>query len=68
MVKNLTSSPKFFPCEIYLHQILDTVGSYRYMQFQGKLMNLTWENGKKIYFWPDFGPKTFFVSFPSTRC
>ena len=26
------------------------------MQFQGKLMNQTWENGKKSSFGPDFGP------------
>ena len=27
--------------------MLDTVASYQYMQFQGKLMNQTWENGEK---------------------
>ena len=25
------------------------------MQFKGKLMNQTWENGKKLNFGPDFG-------------
>ena len=25
------------------------------MQFKGKLMNQTWENGKKANFGPDFG-------------
>ena len=38
------------------------------MQFQGKLMKQTWENGKKPSFGPDFGafgpnldPKYFFL-------
>ena len=35
--------------------MLETVASYRYMQFQGKRMNQTWENGKKLNFEPDFG-------------
>ena len=29
---------------------------YHYMQFQGKLLNQTLENGKKPSFVPDFGP------------
>ena len=36
--------------------MLDIVASYHYMQFQGSLMNQTWENGKKPSFGHDFGP------------
>ena len=36
--------------------MLDIVASYHCMQFQGKLMNQIWENGKKPSFGPDFGP------------
>ena len=36
--------------------MLDIVASYHCMQFQGKLMNQTWEKGKKFSFRPDFGP------------
>ena len=36
--------------------MLDIVASYHCMQFQGKLMNQTWENGKKSSFEPNFGP------------
>ena len=36
--------------------MLEIVGSYYCMQFQGKLMNQTLENGKKTSFGPDFGP------------
>ena len=32
------------------------VASYNYMQFQGKLMIQTQENGKKPHFCPDLGP------------
>ena len=39
-----------------LYYMLDIVASYHCMQFQGKLMNQTWENDKKPSFWPDFGP------------
>ena len=35
--------------------MFDVVASYRCMQFKGKLMNWTWENGKKSNFGPDFG-------------
>ena len=38
----------------YLYQMLYIVESYHCMQFQGKLMNQTWENGKKTNFGPDF--------------
>ena len=27
--------------------MLDIVASYHYMKFQGKVMNQTWENGRK---------------------
>ena len=36
--------------------MLDIVTSYNCMQFQGKLMNQTWENDKKNSFEPDFSP------------
>ena len=35
--------------------MLDIVASHHCMQVQGKLMNKTWENGKKTSFGPDFG-------------
>ena len=31
----------------YLYKMLDIIASYHSMEFQGKLMNQTWENGKK---------------------
>ena len=44
------------------------------MQFLGKLMNQTWENGKNLSFKPDFGhfgpnlsPQIFFVDFTNLR-
>ena len=47
--------------------MLGIVTSYHCMQFQRKLMNQAWENGKKTSFWalfwplgPNFGPKKFF--------
>ena len=47
--------------------MLDIAASYHCMQCQEKLMNQTWENGKKHILGPDFhpfgpnlGPKTFF--------
>ena len=36
--------------------MLDIIASHHGMEFQGKLMNQTWENGKKPKFGPDFGP------------
>ena len=45
----------------YFYQTLDIVTSYHCMQFQGKLMNETWENGKKCSFNRDlvpFGPNS----------
>ena len=47
---------KIFFRKFYLYQKLEIVGSYYCMQFQGKLMNQTLENGKKTSFRPDFGP------------
>ena len=32
--------------------MLDIIANYHYMQFQGKLMNQTWENSKKIVLGP----------------
>ena len=36
--------------------MLNIVASYHCIQFQGKLINQTLENGKKPSFGPDFGP------------
>ena len=36
--------------------MLYIVASYHFMQFQGKLMNQTWDNGKTPSFGLDFGP------------
>ena len=36
--------------------MLDIVASYHCMQFHRKLINQTWESGKKTSFEPDFGP------------
>ena len=46
--------PLSFFCEFYLSWMLDIVASNHCMQFQGKLMNQTWENGKKPNFEPNF--------------
>ena len=63
---NLVSKNVF--CEFYLSQMLYIVASYHCMQFQGKLINQKWENGKKPSFRPDFGhsgpnmgPKLFYL-------
>ena len=45
-----------FFCEFYLYLMLDIALSYHPTQFKGKLMNETWENGKKRNFGPDFDP------------
>ena len=63
-------APNFF-WGFYFYYMLDIVASYHCMQFQGKLINQTWENGKnKTNFGPDFGlfgpnlgPKIFFKGF-----
>ena len=47
---------KTFFHEFYLYYMLDIVASYHCMEFQGKLMNQTWENSKKTNFGPDLGP------------
>ena len=61
--------------EFYLYWIIDIVASYHCMQFQGKLMNQTCENGKKPSFETNFcpfgpilDPKTFFMNFTSITC
>ena len=63
-------SPKIIFCGFYVDYMLEIVASYNCIQFQEKLMNQTWENGKKPSFKPDFGPfgpnlgpKTFFRGF-----
>ena len=38
--------------------MLDIVASYPCMQFQGKLINQTWENNKK----PSFGPDLSYLA------
>ena len=40
--------PKNFLCGFYLYWMLDFVASYHCTQFQAKLMNQTWDNGKKF--------------------
>ena len=60
--------PKIFFNGFYLYQMLDIVASYHCMQFQGKLMNQTWENDKKPSFKTDFSnhnlsPQIFFHRF-----
>ena len=60
----------------YLYQMLYIVESYHCVQFQGKLMNQTWENGQRPIFgkdfglfWPNFGPpKIFVVRFTYNIC
>ena len=49
-------TPKLFSWIFYLYYMLDIVASYHCIQFQGKLMNQTWENNKKPSFMTDFGP------------
>ena len=77
MAKNIVSSPSLGPPiffhGFYLYCMLDIVASYHCMQFQGKLTNQTWENGKKPSFVTDFdtcgpnlGPKYFFIDSTST--
>ena len=39
--------PQIFFRGFYLYQMLDIIANYHCMQFQGKLMNQTWENDKK---------------------
>ena len=67
--------PKNIFHQFYLYYMLEIAASYHCMQFQGKPMNQTWENGRKssvrLKFGPlrpKFSPKTFFVGFSSTRC
>ena len=43
--------------------MLEIVASYHFMQFQRKLMNQTWKNGKKYSSGTNFGPKIFFSRF-----
>ena len=65
MGKNLVSGPIFATLDqIWVPQVffmdfismLDIVASFHCMQFQGKLINQTWENGEKPSFGTDFGP------------
>ena len=43
-------APKILFHEFSLYEMLYIVVNYHCMQFQGKLMNQTWENDKKISF------------------
>ena len=67
--------PKLVPqksfCGLYLYLMVYIVASCHCMQFQGKLMNQTWKNGKKPSFGPDFDPfgtNDFFMDFSFTTC
>ena len=69
-MENLILGPQIFFCEFYLYYTLDIVASYHCMEFQGKLMNQSLENGEKSNFGPDFGsfgpnlgPQNFFRGF-----
>ena len=82
MGKNLVSGPIFATLDqIWVPQVffmdfvsmLDIVASFHCMQFQGKLINQTRENGEKPSFGTDFGPfgpnlgsKTFSINFTWT--
>ena len=44
--------PQIFFRGFYTYKMLDIVASYHCMQFQGKLMIQTQENGKKPHFRP----------------
>ena len=62
-------APKFFR-ELYVYWYIDIVPIYHLMQFPGKLMNRTWENGEKPNFGhnfgpfsPNLGPQSFFCGF-----
>ena len=49
--------------------MLYIAASYNFMQFKGKLIHQTRENGKKPSFKTDFGPfgpNIFFINFTST--
>ena len=51
---NLSSKNFFHGFDPYY--TLDILASYHCIQFQGKLMNQTWKNGKKTNFGPNFDP------------
>ena len=48
-------SPKNIFKKFYFYYMLEINARYHCMQFQEKLKNQTWENGKKTSFGPDFG-------------
>ena len=50
--------PQTFFCGWCLYKMLEVVISYHCMHFHRKLMNQTWENGKKPNFRFDFGPNS----------
>ena len=47
---------KKFTRRFYIYLVLDIIASYQCMQFQGKLMNQTWENWKEASSEPNCGP------------
>ena len=61
-------APKFF-CEFYVYLMVKIVARYYCIQFQGKLMNQNWENGKNLSFgpnwaiWLKFMPRNSFFFF-----
>ena len=62
---------KIFFHEFYLYYMLDIVASYHCMQFQVKLINQTWENGKNLASGPSLAPLAenfFFMNFTSNTC
>ena len=67
-------SPQFFFHGSYFYQMLGIATSYRSIQFEGKRMIQTQENGKKTLFWGSFWyvrlkfrlPKIFFKNLASS--
>ena len=61
--QTLASLAKIYPlppqkklfCDFYPDKMLDIVASYHCMQFQGKRMIQTQENGEKPHFRPNLG-------------
>ena len=67
--------PSIFFGGFYLYQMLNIVASYHRIQFKGKLMIQTQENGKKPHSGPNLGllspnycPQIFFVKLVNKNC
>ena len=78
MAKNLASGlisvhfgpklvPKNYFHRFYLYWMLENFARYHCMLFQGKLMNLNWENGENLVSGLILAQKIFFVGFTSSR-